>query len=146
MTTLSKRRTIVAHGRLAMRDLRLDAARQRQHGVQIMSFEQLVVRLAGGFAHPIDDECLRSAIQAVLPDTALGELESIKLLPGMVDAAVDTLNKAWLAGIDLAARAEDHSRLDSIARLEAAVLAQLPPGMMRPTDLVGRAMKRIAHA
>ena len=74
MTTLSKRRTIVAHGRLAMRDLRLDAARQRQHGVQIMSFEQLVVRLAGGFAHPIDDECLRSAIQAVLPDTALGEL------------------------------------------------------------------------
>ena len=29
MTTLSNRRTIVAHGRLAMRELRLDAARQR---------------------------------------------------------------------------------------------------------------------
>jgi hypothetical protein len=37
MTTLSNRRTIVAHGRLAMRELRLDMARQRQHGVQIMS-------------------------------------------------------------------------------------------------------------
>ena len=48
MTTLSNRRTIVAHGRLAMRELRLDAARQRRHGVQIMSFEQLAVRLAGG--------------------------------------------------------------------------------------------------
>ena len=146
MTTLTNRRTIVAHGRLAMRELRLDAARQRRHGVQIMSFEQLAVRLAGGFARPIDDECLRPAIQAVLPDTALGELESIKLLPGMVDAAADTLHKAWRAGIDLAARAGDHPRLDSIARLEAAVLAQLPPGMMRPTDLVGRALERITHA
>ena len=29
MTTLSTRRTIVAHGRLAMRELRLDAARRR---------------------------------------------------------------------------------------------------------------------
>ena len=146
MTTLSNRRTIVAHGRLAMRELRLDAARQRRHGVQVMSFEQLAVRLAGGFARPIDDECLRTAIQAVLPDTGLGELESIKLLPGMVDAAADTLHKAWRAGIDLAARAGDHPRLDSIARLEAAVLAQLPPGMMRPTDLVNRALGRIAHA
>ena len=146
MTTLSNRRTIVAHGRLAMRELRLEAARQRRLGVQIMSFEQLAVRLAGGFARPIDDECLRTAIQAVLPDTALGELESIKLLPGMVDAAADTLHKAWRAGIDLAARAGDHPRLDSISRLEAAVLAQLPPGMMRPTDLVGRALERIAHA
>lgn len=146
MTTLSNRRTIVAHGRLAMRELRLDAARQRRHGVQIMSFEQLAVRLAGGFARPIDDECLRTAIQAALPDTILGELESIKLLPGMVDAAADTLHKAWRAGIDLAARAGDHPRLDSIARLEAAILAQLPPGMMRPTDLVARALERVAHA
>ena len=146
MTTLSNRRTIVAHGRLAMRELRLDAARQRRHGVQIMSFEQLAVRLAGGFTRPIDDDCLRTAIQAGLPDATLGELESIKLLPGMVDAAADTLHKAWRAGIDLAARAGDHPRLNSIARLEAAVLAQLPPGMMRPTDLVTRALGRIAHA
>lgn len=146
MTTISNRRTIVAHGRLAMRELRLDAARQRRHGVQIMSFEQLAVRLAGGFARPIDNECLRTAIQAALQETALGELESIKLLPGMVDAAADTLHKAWRAGIDLAARAGDHPRLESISRLEAAVLAQLPSGRMRPTDLVDRALQRIAHA
>src|SRR3546814_9914236 len=112
MTTLSNRRTIVAHGRLAMRELRLDAARQRRHGVQIMSFEQLAVRLAGGFARPIDDECLRTAIQAVLPDTSRGELESIKLLPGMVDAAADTPHQACRAGLDPAAPAGDPPRPD----------------------------------
>ena len=142
----TRRHTIIAHGRLAMRELRLAAARERQHGLQIMSFEQLAVRLAGGFARPIDDESLRAAIQAVLPSTPLGELESIKLLPGMVDASADTLHKAWRAGIDLAARAGDHPRLDSIARLETAVLAQLPPGMMRPADLVAAAGLRLGHA
>ncbi|WP_312064013.1 PD-(D/E)XK nuclease family protein [Brevundimonas sp.] len=146
MTSMTNRRTIVAHGRIAMRELRLDAARQRRHGLQIMSFEQLAVRLAGGFTRPIDDESLRTAIQAVLPATPLGELESIKLLPGMVDASADTLHKAWHAGIDLASRAHEHPRLDAIARLEAAVLAQLPPGMMRPCDLVAAACQRLAHA
>ena len=111
-----------------------------------MSFEQAAVRLAGGFARPIDDESLRAAIQAVLPMTPMGELESIKALPGMIDAAVDTLHKAWRAGIDLAARAADHPRLAAIARLEATVLDQLPPGMMRPVDIVAAATNRIGHA
>jgi PD-(D/E)XK nuclease superfamily len=144
--TISDRRTVVAHGRLAMRELRLDAARNRRHGLQVMSFEQLAVRLAGGFARPIDDERLRAAIQAVLPETPLGELESIKLLPGMVDASAEALQKAWCAGIDLTARAGDHPRLDSIARLEAAVLARLPSGMMRPTELVAAACQRLEYA
>ncbi len=144
--SISNRRTIVVHGRLAMREVRLDAARKRCHGLQILSFEQLAVRMAGGFALAIDDDSLRSAIQAVLPETPLGELESIKLLPGMVDAAADTLHKAWRAGIDLAARADDHPRLDSIARLESGVLAQLPPAMMRPADIVTAACKRLDHA
>src|SRR3546814_2853440 len=142
----SGRRTVIAHGRLAMREHRLAAARERHHGLQIMSFEQLAVRLAGGFARPIDDESLRAAIQMVLPSTPLGELESIKLLPGMVDASADTLHKAWRAGIDLAACAGDHPRLDSIARLETAVLAQLPAGMMRPADLVAAARLLLGHA
>jgi hypothetical protein len=73
-----------------------------------MTFEQLAVRLAGGFVQPIDDESLRVAIQTVLPETPLGSLDGIKLLPGMVDAAADTLHKAWRAGVDLATRAGDH--------------------------------------
>ncbi len=140
------RSTLVVHGRLAMREGRLAAARDGRHGLQVMSFEQAAVRLAGGFVRPIDDESLRAAIQAVLPMTPMGELESIKALPGMIDAAVDTLHKAWRAGIDLAARAADHPRLAAIARLEATVLDQLPPGMMRPVDIVAAATNRIGHA
>src|SRR3546814_12804406 len=33
-----------------------------------------------------------------------------------------------------------------MARLEAAVLAQVPPGMMRPCDLVAAASQRLEHA
>lgn len=111
-----------------------------------MSFEQAAARLAGGFARPIDNDSLRTAIQAALPLTPMGELEGIKTLPGMVDAATDTLYKVWRAGIDLTARATDHPRLDAIARLEAAVLAELPPGSMRPVDIVAAATHRIGHA
>lgn len=146
MITNHNRRTIVAHGRLAIRELRLNAARQRLHGIQILSFEQLAVRLAGGFTRPINDESLRSAIHAALPETPLGELDGIKLLPGMVDAAADTLHKVWRSGIDLAARAQDHPRLASIARLEAAIQERLLPGMMCPADLVAAALKRLVHA
>ena len=140
------RRTVVVHGRLAMRELRLDAARERRHGLQIMTFEQLAARLAGGLTRPVDDETLRAAIQTTLPETALGELDAIKGLPGMVSAAVDTLRKAWRAGVELRTRADDHPRLRSIAALEAAVLEALPPAMMRPGDLVAMALRRIDHA
>ncbi|MFB9982378.1 PD-(D/E)XK nuclease family protein [Mesorhizobium kowhaii] len=140
------RSTLIVHGRLAMREARLAAARGGRHGLQIMSFEQAAVRLAGGFVRTIDEESLRAAIQAVLPATPMGELETIKMLPGMIGAAADTLHKAWRAGIDLAARSSDHPRLDAIARLEAAVLTQLPEGMMRPVDIVTAANSRLAHA
>ncbi len=129
-----------------MRERRLAAARDGRHGLRIMSFEQAVVRLAGGFTRDIDDESLRAAIKAILPATPMGELESIKALPGMIDAAAGTLYKAWRAGIDLSTRAGHHPRLDAIARLEAAVLDQLPPGMMRPVDIVAAATGRISHA
>lgn len=144
--SVASRSTLIVHGRLAMREGRLAAARDVRHGLQVMSFEQAAVRLAGGFARPVDDECLRAAIQSVLPATPMGELERIKTLPGMIDAAADTLVKAWHAGIDLAERQADHPRLGAIARLEAAVLDQLPHGMMRPVDIVAAATSRIAHA
>ncbi|MCQ0971016.1 PD-(D/E)XK nuclease family protein [Paracoccus sp. TK19116] len=144
--TNASRFTQVVHGRLAMLESRLAAARDSRHGLQVMSFEQAAVRLAGGFARPIDDESLRAAIQEALLATPMGELESIKTLPGMIDAAADTLHKAWRAGIDLAARAADHPRLAAIARLKAAVLDRLPSGMMRPVDIVAAASARIGHA
>ena len=140
------RRTVIAHSLLRMRELRLEAARGRRHGQQIMTFEHLAARLAGGLAQPVDDDALREAITAVLPETALGELDGIKGLPGMVGAAADTLRKAWRAGVDLQARAGEHPRLQSIASLEAAVVETLPPAMMRPADLVAAGRARLAHA
>lgn len=140
------RSTLIVYRRHAMREARLAAARAGQHGLQIMSFEQAAVRLAGGFTRAIDEESLRAAIQTVLPETPMGELEDIKMLPGMISAAADTLHKAWRAGIDLASRSAGQPRLEAIARLEAAVLAELPGGMMRPVDIVAAATGRIAHA
>jgi len=137
---------VICHSLLKMRELRLEAARGRRHGLQIMTFEQMATRLAGGLVQPVDDDALREAITAVLPETALGELDGIKGLPGMVGAAADTLRKAWRAGVDLQARAGEHPRLHSIANLEAAVLEELPPAMMRPADLVAAGSARLEHA
>ena len=142
----SPRRTVVAHSRLRMRELRLEAARNRWHGLRIMTFEQLAARLAGGLTQPVDDDALREAIVAVLPETDLGELDGIKTLPGMVGAGADTLRKAWRAGLDLQALAGEHPRLGSIAGLERAVVAALPPSMMRPADLVAAGLARLDHA
>ena len=141
-----ERRTTVAHGRLGMRELRLDAGRERRHGLKVMTFEQLAARLAGGLARPVDDDALREAVKAVLPETVLGELDGIKALPGMVSAAADTLRKSWRAGINLQARAGEHPRLNSVAILEAAVAQALPPSMMRPADLVAAGRVRLDHA
>jgi hypothetical protein len=111
-----------------------------------MTFEQLAARLAGGLSQPIDEEALRSTVQTCLPETALGELDALRALPGMVGAAVDTLRKAWRAGLDLQARAAQHPRLSSIAALEKAVLDALPSAMLRPTDLVASALRRLDYA
>lgn len=141
-----RRRTYIAHGRLASREIRLHAARHQSHGIQVLTFEQLAARLAGGFAQAIDAETLHNAIQQALPETDLGELESIKLLPGMVGATADTLHKVWRTGINLSARASDHPRLDALAALEQAVLKRLPSSMLRPVDLAAQAIARLRHA
>ena len=140
------RHTVIAHSLLKMRELRLEAARGRRYGLQIMTFEQLAARLAGGLVEPVNDDALRAAVTAVLPETALGELDGIKGLPGMVGTAANTLRKAWRAGVDLQARAGEHPRLQSIASLEAAVLEALPSAMMRPADLVAAGRARLEHA
>ena len=140
------RRTLITYGRLAIRELRLKAARERAHGLQIMTIEQFAARLAGGFLLPIDKDRLRAAIQTALPKADLGELTSIKMLPGFVRAAVDTLSKAWLSGIDLEARSCEHTRIAAIANLEHAVFTELPANLLRPTDLAAKASERLEHA
>lgn len=137
------RRTVVHHGSLIRRNLLLEAARSGETGLQLMSFEQLAARLAGGFSSGVDNKALRDAIRKVLPVTDLGELDPIKALPGMIPAAAETLQKVWRADIDLASYSPRHDRIDSIAVLEKAALAQLPPMMRRPADLVVKAMEKL---
>ena len=61
------RHTVIAQGRHAMRERRLAAARQREHGLHILTFEQLAARLAGGLTCSVDDETLRQAVQGRCP-------------------------------------------------------------------------------
>jgi len=140
------RRTVIIQGRLAMADGRLFAARRREHGVQFMTVDRMVARLAGGFARPVDDETLKCILGTILVDTDLGELDPIKMLPGMIDAAAETLRKAWQAGFDLSRAALPAGRIAAVHRLEEAVLARLPDGMMRPVDLSEAARSRLHHA
>lgn len=144
--TYPARRTLVVPDRLAARARRLHAARTGQHGVQVMEVAQMAARLAGGFVQPIDTDSLRLAVQEVLPVTELGELNAIKLLPGMVNAATRTLAQVWQAGIDLQARGDAHPRIAALAALERAVLARLPSTMLRPAQIAAAALERIAHA
>jgi hypothetical protein len=123
---------------------RVNAARAGAHGIQILTMGQMVARLAGGFLAPIDSESLRDAVREALLETDLGELESIKTLPGMVRAAVSTLDKVWRADIDLSS--SSHPRLKALAALEENVLRRLPPSMKKPRVLVDLARGRIAHA
>jgi hypothetical protein len=109
-----------------------------------MTMGQLTARLAGGFLQPIDPDALRDAVREALATVGLGELEPIKHLPGMMRAAVGTLDKLWHAGINLTD--ETHPRLQAIRTLEAEVLRRLPPSMKRPTELVGLASARIGYA
>ena len=81
MKPSAERRTVVVHNRLTLHETRLAAARGRRHGLQIMTFEQLAARLAGGLVRPVDDDALREAIGSVLTDTEPGE-------PGGIPAAV----------------------------------------------------------
>lgn len=141
-----RRRTLITFGRLAMRELRLKAAREGAHGLQIMTIEHFAARLAGGFLLSIDQDRLRAAIRTTLPSTHLGELEGIKALPGFSRAAADTLAKAWRSNIDLQARSGEHPRIAAIANLEQAVVEALPANLLRPFELADTALRRIEHA
>lgn len=141
----SLRRTIVVHTSLAMHMARVEAARASSHGIQVLTIDQLAARLAGGFIHPIEEDALHDAVKEALPAVKLGELEDIKLLPGMVRAAVETLQKVWRAGLDLGTLAQN-PRLQALRVLEQEVLRRLPTSTKRPTELVEFAKSRIRHA
>jgi hypothetical protein len=144
------RTTTLITSRLARQHAVLDAARGAAHGRQVLTPAQLAARLAGGFLQPIDREALQAAARDVLADAAveLGDLASIRDLPGTGRALAATLQRSWVAGVDLAERAKAGApaRLVTVAGIEQAVLARIPPGQRRPADLVAAALARLSVA
>ncbi len=141
---MTGRRTFVVYTNLSGHMIRVEAARNGDSGLQVMTMGQLAGRLAGGFLQPIDPEILQDATRIALASSSLGELEGIKRLPGMVRAAVSTLDKVWRAEIDLSKAS--NPRLRALSTLEDEVLRLLPPSMKRPRDLVELACSRVRHA
>jgi PD-(D/E)XK nuclease superfamily len=124
--------------------IRVAAARKGANGMQVMTMAQLASRLAGGFMQPIDPDTLQDAVREALSAGSLGDLDTIKTLPGMVRAVIDTLDKVWRAGINLSTSPEP--RLRALRALEVETLRRLPASMKRPTGLVELACARISHA
>ena len=143
--------TIVVPNRNSWRHCRAKAALEGKHGVKLLTIDQLAARLAGGFLQPIDSDHVATAVGESI-SLPLGELDAIKTLPGFQRAAVNSLSKAWSAGLSLdheAKAAMDQAariRLEALALLEREVLARLPKNEMRPNDLVARALKRMGYA
>ncbi|MFC3692155.1 PD-(D/E)XK nuclease family protein [Chenggangzhangella methanolivorans] len=119
-------------------------ARGRALGTNILTIESAVARLAGGFSRPVDPIELRQAVAEAIETTALGELEPIKMLPGVPSAAAASLMKLWRAGVEL--DGAEAPRLLDMAAIEAAVMERLPASALRPQDLVAQALGRVAHA
>lgn len=142
----NRRRTIVAATSDAARRLRLQLARTGQQGVQVVRFEQLAARLAGGFAQPADEEALQRALRTCLPALDMGELDGIRDLPGTPRALLTTLRTCWLAGFDLQASAAAQSRIAALAVADAALRATLPPSVLASPDLATAALARLPLA
>lgn len=148
------KRTIIVAGGTAAAARRLELARKGQHGTDVRTIEQVAERLAGGFLRLVDGDTLAHAAAealAAMPVEALGDLHAIADLPGLAGTLASTLNKAWLADIDLATEAAsqpDVPRLRALAGLERSVLERLPPGMLAPRQMARRALRgvaRVAH-
>ena len=55
-TDFVNRRVVVVEGALAFRMRRVQAARDRDFGLEVVTIPQLAARLAGGFSSPADEE------------------------------------------------------------------------------------------
>lgn len=144
------RRTIVVSARTHLETMRLELARSGAGGgAKVTPIEGLAERLAGGFLTPINPDSLSRAVSEVLEAVtgeSLGDLAAIRELPGLPRTLATSLRRAWNAGLELGEQADRSPRIAAMARIEAAVLERLPPGQLRPLDLVSKALENLAHA
>ncbi|RWH52859.1 MAG: PD-(D/E)XK nuclease family protein [Mesorhizobium sp.] len=134
-------RTVVVDGPLALRMARLKAARAGAVGLQIMTLPQLAARLVGGFVRPAHRKELEPALAEALAEGGFAELTPLQGLPGTVRALVQTFERLWSAGVDLAS-AGPAPRLSDLALIERRVRTRLGPGVLTSPDLAAAALAR----
>ena len=138
------RRTVVAEGRYARRWHQTQAAIKGEHGLLVVSMEELAARLAGGFLRSVRTNTLKTSVREAVAAGPLEDLETIKDLPGFQRAAAATLAKAWRAGLNLGHSANPRTR--SLAALERNVRSRLPKNQLPHAKLAKAAMERAALA
>ena len=138
------RRTVVVEGRYARRCHQTQAAIDGEHGLLVVSMEELAARLAGGFLRPVRTDVLKERVRDAAAAGSLDELDSIKGLPGFQRAAAATLSKAWRAGLNLGSSTSPRTR--SLAVLEREIRSRLPKNQLPHPDLAKRAISRVALA
>ncbi|MDE2999075.1 MAG: PD-(D/E)XK nuclease family protein [Gemmatimonadota bacterium] len=138
------RRTVVVEGRYARRWHQTQAAVNGDHGLLVISMEELAARLAGGFLRSVRTESLKASVADAVAAGSLAELDNIKNLPGFQRAAAATLSKAWRADLGLAGSRKPRTR--SLAILEREIRSRLPKNQLPHPDLAERALNRAAVA
>ncbi len=101
--------TEVVDGPLALRMRRLNAARERAIGRQILTLPLLAARLAGGFIAPATQEILYPAIRQALEAGGYEDIDKVSQLPGMPVAVLSALRDWW--DMEVPASLPDNARL-----------------------------------
>ena len=141
-----KRRVMVVDGPLAFGMRRFQAARANVVGLEVLTLPLLASRLAGGFRHLADRETLSMAVARALRGGGFAQLDPVRNLPGMVRAALQSLDRAWSADLDLNNLASTSARVSDLAMLQKRVSEVLPQGAMLPRQLRNAALERVSFA
>jgi hypothetical protein len=140
------RATIIVPNAWAAANYRFQAASLGNHGAKVMALEHAVARLAGGFKKPVSRVLVLDALKVALKESCPAQFADAVKFPGLVRALAGTLMKVWAADLSLPALAHQDPRIRALSEIEAAVLKQLPPDMLRHGDLKTAAMQRLHHA
>ena len=140
------RRVLLVDGPLAFRMGRFQAAQANEVGLEVLTLPLLASRLAGGFRRLADRETLSTCVARALQDGGFAQIDGVRGLPGMVRAALQTLERAWTADIDLDSRASSSPRIADMSLLQRRVRDALPHGAMLPQQLRDAALDRIHFA
>lgn len=141
-----KRRVIVVEGQLAFGMRRFEAARANDVGLEVLTLPLLASRLAGGFRHLADRDTLSMAVGRALLGGGFAQIDNVRHLPGMVRAAVQSLDRAWSADLDLDSLASKSARVADLVILQRRVSEVLPHGAMLPRQLRDAALARVRFA